>query len=120
MYLQLINFNLKDLSFADYEELCSTISGQFASVAGLTAKFWLSDVNNNVFGGVYIWESKTSMEEFKNSELFGAVASHPNLINISSRGFDVLDGPTRITRGFYLEDYLERIKVLETCHNNVD
>ena len=117
MYLQIINFNLKDIDFSDYEQLCSAISDQFASVTGLTAKFWVSDIKNNVFGGVYIWESKSFMEEFKDTELFKSVATHPNLNNISSRGFEILDGPTRTTRGFYLEDYVERMRVLENYSN---
>jgi len=32
-------------------------------------------------------------------ELFQAVASHPNLTNITSRGFEVVEELTRQTRG---------------------
>ena len=99
--------------------MCSSLSIQFASVSGLTAKIWLSDIKNNVFGGVYIWESKSSLEEFKKSDLFNSVANHPHLINIKSKTFQILNGPTRTTRGFYIEDYLERMKVLENYFNKV-
>ena len=116
MYLQIINFNLNQMNFGEYEQLCSSISDKIASVGGLMAKFWLSDISNNVFGGVYIWESKTAMEEFSNTELYNSIATHPNLKNISSKCFDILDAPTRTTRGCYLEDYLERLKVLENTY----
>lgn len=39
------------------------------------------------------------MQEYLQSPLFQAVASHPNLANITSRDFGILEQPTRTTRG---------------------
>ncbi len=48
---------------------------------------------------MYTWEDRASCESFKKSELFKTVITHPNLANISSREFSVLEAPTRATRG---------------------
>jgi hypothetical protein len=51
------------------------------------------------FGGVYLWENHEAMKQFTQTDLFKAVATHPNLTDVVSRDFDVLEAPTRVTRG---------------------
>jgi len=58
----------------------------------------LADPASNTYGGVYLWDSEASCSNYKASELFNAVKSHPNFVEVSSREFGVLDGPSRITR----------------------
>jgi len=53
-----------------------------------------------VFGGVYTFESEKAVDDYLESDLFAGVGSTPGLVNISVRRFGVLDGPTRVTRGF--------------------
>jgi hypothetical protein len=38
------------------------------------------------------------MEAYLRSDIFTAVAADPNLLAITSRDFDLLDGPSRITQ----------------------
>jgi heme-degrading monooxygenase HmoA len=99
MHIQIINFHLKELSEADYREVCDELAPAFADVPGLVSKVWLANRAANTYGGVYTWASREAMEEFSKSELFTAVATNPNLANISSADFDVLEDPTRVTRG---------------------
>jgi hypothetical protein len=40
------------------------------------------------------------MDAYMASEVAAAVVSHPNLTNITSKDFDILATPTRVTRGF--------------------
>ena len=100
MYIQIVNFNLHNMTAAEFEKLCSGFAPQFINVPGLVSKVWLSDAASNTFGGVYTWKDRAAFEAYTRSDLFKAVASHPNLANITSRGFDVLEEPTRQTRGF--------------------
>ena len=81
-----------------YEALyfCST----FAALPGLVSKHWLADEKNNIYGGVYIWETREAYDAFVNSELFAGVGSNPALVNISSTNFDVIEAPSRVTRGW--------------------
>ena len=99
MHIQIINFNLKDVSRQDYEGSCSEIAQAFADLPGLISKHWLADEKNNTYGGVYIWESKDAMQSYLQSDLYSQVANNPVFENVSSRDFEILDGPSRITRG---------------------
>ena len=100
MHIQLINFNLKDATEEQYLKICEELAPTFGSMPGLLTKFWLADRANNIFGGVYVWKDRAAMDAYMASEVAAAVVSHPNLTNITSKDFDILVTPTRVTRGF--------------------
>jgi heme-degrading monooxygenase HmoA len=99
MYIQIVNFHLKERSETAYAELCDQVAPAFADLPGLISKVWLADAETNTFGGVYTWESREAMDAFTQSDLFRTVATHPNLDGITSKSFNVMAGPTRLTRG---------------------
>jgi Putative mono-oxygenase ydhR len=99
MHIQVVNFHLSGLSEADYRALCDEVAPAFGEVPGLISKMWLANRSTNTYGGVYTWASREAMEEFSQSELFGAVAANKNLADITSVDFDVLEDPTSVTRG---------------------
>jgi heme-degrading monooxygenase HmoA len=99
MHIQIINFQLKDLSEEDYVKSCEQEASAFAELPGLISKVWLADRETNTYGGVYTWRDRQAMENYMKSELFNAVATDPNLVSVTSKDFAVLEGPTRVTRG---------------------
>ena len=99
MHIQIINFSLDGISRSEYKQVCNDLAQRFADVPGLISKHWLANDGTNTYGGVYLWESKDAYEAFIASELFAAVGGNPALANASSLDFDVIEGPTRITRG---------------------
>jgi quinol monooxygenase YgiN len=99
MHIQIITFQLKDLSEDDYINLCEQIAPTFAAVPGLISKVFLADRQSGTYGGVYTWRDRAAMESFAGSDLFAAVASNPNLSELTSKDFAVLEGPTAVTRG---------------------
>ena len=100
MHAQLITYQLKDISQADYlKQMVEPDAPILAKVAGLISKVWLADEAKNMFGGFYLWESKTAMEDFMHSDLVKAVVSRPFVINVSSVDFEVNQRPSLITRG---------------------
>ncbi|MGE4635830.1 MAG: YdhR family protein [Arenicellales bacterium] len=99
MHIQIINFNLEGITRAEYDTVCNDLAEAIAALPGLVSKHWLADDENNTYGGVYIWEDRDAYEAFLNSELFSMVGSNPALANIASKDFDVIEGPTRVTRG---------------------
>ena len=99
MHIQIVNFNLKGVSEEDYKKLCDELSQAFADMPGLISKVWLANPATNTYGGVYTCRDRQAMEAFTQTELFKAVANHPNLENITSSDFGVLEGPTQVTRG---------------------
>ncbi len=100
MYIQIINFQLKDLSEKDYAKLCNDLAPVFADVSGLISKVWLANSSTGMFGGVYFWKDRDAMKEFTKTDLFNSVATHPNLTNIISTDFAIMEEPTKVTRGF--------------------
>jgi hypothetical protein len=98
VHVQIVNLNLKDLSDSDYRQACDGLAPVFAEVSGLISKVWLADEATNTYGGIYTWVDRAAMEAFASSDLFRAIAANPNFVNITSRDFSVLAGPTRVTR----------------------
>ena len=99
MYMQVVSFQLKGMSEADFRTLCDQLAPQWAAIPGLISKVWLANPATNTYGGVYTWENREAMERFTQSELFAAVAAHPNFEGITSTDFGVLEGPTAVTHG---------------------
>lgn len=99
MHIQVINFQLKGMSAAEFHTLCDTLAPQWAAIPGLISKVWLTNEQTNTFGGVYTWENRAAMENYLQSDLFNAVVSNPSFVNPSTTDFGVIEGPTRVTRG---------------------
>ena len=99
MHIQIINFHLRGASEAYWRAHADEAAPVFAEVPGLVSKVWLANRAANTYGGVYTWESREAMETFAESELSKAVATNPNFAGITSTDFDVLEDPTRVTRG---------------------
>ncbi|MCP4880273.1 MAG: YdhR family protein [Gammaproteobacteria bacterium] len=99
MQVLIINFNLEGISRSEYEGVCNELAPSFAAIPGLISKHWLADEANNTYGGVYLFQDQAALDGFMASELFAGVAGNPALINASAKPFDIIEGPTRVTRG---------------------
>ena len=100
MHAQLITSQLNDISQEEYlKQMVEPDAPILANVKGLISKVWLSDEEKNTFGGFYLWENKTAMEDFMHSDLVKAVVSRPFVTNVSSVDFAVNQKPSVITRG---------------------
>jgi quinol monooxygenase YgiN len=99
VYILIVNFNLKEITVEQYEEICNQVAGAFAQVPGLLSKVWLADRESNTFGGVYMWRDEQALRAFQATELFQGVIQNPHLVNVTARGFGVLEAPTRVTNG---------------------
>ena len=100
MHAQLITYQLNDISQAEYwKQMVEPDAPILANVKGLISKVWLADAEKNAFGGFYLWENKTAMEDFMHSDLVKAVVSRPFVTNVSSVDFEVNQAASLITRG---------------------
>jgi Putative mono-oxygenase ydhR len=99
MKVQIVTFQLDGIDDQAYGGMCDELAPTFAGVPGLATKVWLADRDANIYGGVYVFSDARAQAAFAGSDLFAAVADHPNLTEVSSRAFDVLAGPTAVTRG---------------------
>src|SRR5262245_33103968 len=98
MHIQIVNFHLAGMTEEEFRAMSDQLAPAFAQLPGLISKAWLADGTSNTYGGVYVWDSEAACSNYKASELFNAVKTHPNFAEVSSREFGVLDGPSRITR----------------------
>ena len=96
--IQVVNFNLNGLSDADYRSACDGLAPELARVPGLLSKVWLADEASNVYGGVYAWADRAALAAFAQSDVFQAFASNPSFANITSTTYDILEGPSEVTR----------------------
>ena len=99
MHVQIVTFTLENLTEAEFRTLCDQLAPAFAAIPGLLSKVWLADPVANTYGGVYTWQSQAAMEAYMQSELFDNVANHPQLANVTSKDFSILEAPTRVTHG---------------------
>jgi len=100
MQAQLITYQLKDISQADYlKQMVEPDAPILANVKGLISKVWLTDEAKNSFGGFYLWEDKTAMENFMHSDLVKVIVRRPYVTNVSSVDYEVNQTASKITRG---------------------
>ena len=99
MHAQFITYQLNDISQANYlKQMVEPDAPILANVKGLISKVWLTDEEKNTFGGFYLWENKSAMEDFMHSDLVKAVVSRPFVKNISSVDYEVNQKASLITR----------------------
>jgi heme-degrading monooxygenase HmoA len=96
--IQVVTFNLENLSDADYRTACDGRAPLLANVPGLLSKVWLADEASNTYGGVYTWVDQQAMTAFGQSDFFKAFVASPNFANITAATFGTLEGPNRLTR----------------------
>ena len=99
MHVQIVNFNLKGLTDAEFRSMANEVAPAFASVPVLLSKLWLADAGKNTYGGVYIWQDAAAMQAHLASDLGKGVAGNPKFANLTSRDFEMLSGPTRGSGG---------------------
>jgi putative monooxygenase ydhR len=100
MQAQLITYRLADISQAEYlKQMVEPDAPVLAKVPGLISKVWLADEEKNAFGGFYLWENRTAMENFMHSDLVRAVVSRPFVKDVSSVDFEVNQHASVVTRG---------------------
>ena len=97
MHIQIVEYGLRDISDADYRSACDGLAKVLARVPGLVSMAWLANELTNTYGGVYTWIDRAAMEAYLHSDIFIAVSADPDLVAITSRDFELLDGPSRST-----------------------
>jgi hypothetical protein len=101
MHVQIVTFQLDGVSGADFRRQSEAKARGFATIPGLLQKVWLGDEHKNVFGGIYVWANKASMDRHLESGVFAALLADPYVKNVESRGIEVMEAPTAATSLLY-------------------
>jgi len=99
MMVLVVNYELQDMSLEDHAKLGSEVAPNFKpeNVDGLIGKTFIGNVDAGVFGGVYYFKSKESVDTYLDSELWKGVVAHPNLVNFTSEVYGV--APIAVSNG---------------------
>ena len=93
-----INFRF-DGSKAEYLGAFSEVAVPIAASSGLRWKIWPWNNEDQVGGGLYLFNDASSAQTFLDGPIAAGLGQHPAVSNISVKRFEVLDRLTAITRG---------------------
>jgi hypothetical protein len=97
MILQ-INFNV-NVPAAEYQKMADSIAHAFLDVPGLKWKIWLLNPAAQEAGGIYLFDSQSSLDAYLNGPLVAQLRGLTSLRNISIKQFEVMPEVTALTRG---------------------
>jgi hypothetical protein len=93
-----LNFNF-NVTGTEYHAAVSALADDFAALDGLIWKVWMINEEEGVAGGIYLFDSESSVQAYLDGPLAAGVISHPALSEFSVKQFDVMDAVTAVTRG---------------------
>lgn len=93
-----INFKFAG-SKAEYLEAFGEAAPPIAASSGLRWKVWPWNEEEQVGGGIYLFEDAASAQAFLGGPIAAGLGQHPAVSEISVSQFEVLDSLTAITRG---------------------
>jgi hypothetical protein len=99
MHLLIVTYHLVGVTDAEYRRGCEGEAAAFASVPGLASKVWLANAETNTYGGVYTFTSLAALDAYLSGELYAALRDDPTITNLLSTSFELLEAPSRATRG---------------------
>ena len=90
----IVNYELENMTLEEHAALGEAVAPNFNSedIPGFIGKSFVGAVDKEVFGGVYYFNGKESVESFLESDLWKGVVAHPNLINFSTNTYNAFDG----------------------------
>jgi len=93
-----VNFKFS-VSKEEYEQAVAPLAEKFSSVQGLKWKIWILNAEKSEAGGIYMFDSQTSLDTYLAGPLAEAVTTHPALSNFSIKQFTIMGEVTKVTRG---------------------
>ncbi len=93
-----IQFDLR-CTPAEYRALADHVAGAIAAVPGLLWKVWILDEARGRGGGVYLFADRDAATAYLEGPIVSRLRGNPSVVGVEVRLFDVLDGPSVITRG---------------------
>jgi hypothetical protein len=97
MILQ-INFTL-NMPVAEYQKMADSVAQAFLGVPGLKWKISLLNPATQEAGGIYLFDSQTSLDAYLNGPLVAQLKGLTAIRNLSMKQFDVMPDITALTRG---------------------
>jgi len=98
MHVQVATYRMTDISDADFIAANKEFAAMMSVVPGLLAKVWLKDPDDNVYGGIYLWQDREACESFLAGELWASVVNDDSLSELESRDYAAMEELTKLTQ----------------------
>jgi hypothetical protein len=99
MSARILQINFKfSVSPIELAEAFAPLAGDIAKVDGLRWKVWSLNEVEREFGGIYLFDDEASANAYLAGPIVAQLGQHPALSDITAKQFDVLDGPSAVTR----------------------
>jgi heme-degrading monooxygenase HmoA len=98
MHVQVVTYRMAGISEPEFIEANKEFAEMMAAVPGLIAKVWLKGAEENVYGGLYLWEDRAACERFLASELWAEVVQDDSVLDLATHDFAVMGDLTRTTQ----------------------
>ena len=83
----------------EYRELTAHAAPKIAGVPGLVSKLWIVDEARRRAGGAYLFADRAAATAYVEGPVIAGLRKNPAIREVTVRLFDVLSGPSEITRG---------------------
>ena len=93
-----VNFNW-DGMLDDAMEAFAPMVQPIADQPGLSWKVWCWNSDAHEFAGEYLFENPSATDGYLGGAIVEQLKSHPKINNLSAKVFDVLEEPSKVTRG---------------------
>jgi hypothetical protein len=97
MKLLQINYQLGS-AVSDFMRESKPVADVLANVPGLRWKIWLKNDNEELGGGIYLFEDPEALKSFVEGPIVAKLRSHPAVVDVSLKEFDVDEDLSSITR----------------------
>ena len=98
MHVQVVTYRVADVSEAEFVEANREFAAAMAAVPGLLAKVWLQRLDEDVYGGLYLWRDREAYEWFLESELWAEALADESMLDVTSTDYGVTEELTRATQ----------------------
>lgn len=91
MHLLIVKYNLKEMTLKEHFELGVNVAPNFTAekIEGFIGKSFIGNTDTGVFGGVYHFKSKESINNYLSSDFWQGIEDHPNLVNFTKEIYGV-------------------------------
>jgi hypothetical protein len=97
MKLLQINYRLNS-SISDFMRASEPVAAAIADVPGLQWKIWLTNGAVDEGGGIYLFEDAASRQGYIDGPIIAKLRSHPAVVEVSIKEFDISTELSSITR----------------------
>ena len=100
MAKKLLQINFKfDGTVDELAKVFLPVAQPIADQPGLRWKVWCWNDDAQEFAGEYLFENQSAVNGYLGGPIVEQLKKHPKINNLSAKVFDVLEEPSKVTRG---------------------